>query len=275
MTSSCIVHFRFIAAAALAVFAGSTAALADDAVAKKAFEDGKAAFAHRSANSTKALEDGVKLLEAAEGQAQDKLLKYDILILESRMLYFQGTHAPNDAAKKAIHLKGRAKADAAEAVSSEFSEAPFFAGIHLARWGEANGIVSSVSQVPTLKKYMQAAIDRTTRDDAEGESVDGYGPYRTLGRVYKKLPGFLGGSTAESIKYLDKAVKGAPTLALNVLYLADTLVKDGNDAQKAEGRRLLTELLAKDPNTLDPNRVPETIEEFAAARLVLAGKDIP
>ena len=121
---------------------------------------------------------------------------------------------------------------------------------------------------------MSKAIERTTRDDKEGESVDGYGPYRTLGRLYKKLPSVFGGSHSESVKYLDKAVKGDATLALNVVYLADTLIKDGNDSEQAEGRRLLNELLAKDPNRLNPARPAETVEEFGLARDVLAGKEI-
>ena len=265
---------RFVAVTVLSALVLTTAAFADDASAQKAFDDAKVAFASRTAGSLAAVDNAISLLATAEGQVESTELKYDILVLASRALYFKGTHTTGDANKKKIHLEGRAKADAAEAVSADFAEAPYFAAINLARWGEANGIVSSVSQVPSLKKYMALAVERVTRTDAEGESVDGYGPYRTLGRMYKKLPGLLGGSTSESIKYLDKAVKGAPTLALNVVYLADTLMKDGNDAQKAEGRRLLTELLAKDPSTFNSDRSVETVEEFASARLVLAGKDI-
>jgi hypothetical protein len=92
--------------------------------------------------------------------------------------------------------------------------------------------------------------------------------------LFKKLPGVLGGSHSESVKELDKAVKGAPNLALNTVYLADSLIKDGPASEQAEGRRLLNEMLAKDVATFNPARPTETQEEFALGRLVLEGKDI-
>jgi hypothetical protein len=252
----------------------SQSAFADDASARQSLENAKKLYAQRSATSMKAVDDSLAALATAEGQAQDKELKFDILILESRALYFKGTHADGDNAKKDLHSRGQAKADAAEALTSDYAESAYYAGINLARWGEANGIISSVSQVPTLKKYMAKSMDRTTRDDKAGETVDGFGAHRVLGRMYKKLPGLLGGSHSESVKELDKAVKGDPTTALNVVYLADSLMKDGNDAEQAEGRRLLTDLLAKDPSKLNADRAVEAAEEFAAGRLVLAGKEI-
>jgi hypothetical protein len=252
----------------------SQSAQADDVAARQSLEAAKKLFAQRSGSSMKSVDDAISTLSSAESQAQDKELKFDILVLESRALYFKGTHTNGDSSKKDIHALGQAKADAAEALTTDYAESVFFAGINLARWGEANGIISSVSQVPTLKKYMAKAMDRTTRDDKAGESVDGFGPHRTLGRMFKKLPGLLGGSHSESVKELDKAVKGDPTNALNIVYLADTLMKDGNDSEKAEGRRLLNDLLAKDPSTLNPDRSAEAAEEFALARLVLAGKEI-
>ena len=153
------------AVAIVAMSLHATSSFADEAAAKQAYEKAKSLFAQRSAASTRSVDEAISILGVAEGQAESKELKYDILILESRALYFKGTHAQGDGAKKEIHSLGQAKADAAEAVSSEFSEAPFFAGINLARWGEANGIIASLSKVPALKKYMAKAIERVTRDD--------------------------------------------------------------------------------------------------------------
>jgi hypothetical protein len=252
----------------------SQIAKADDNTAKQALDQGKALFAQRSSTNLKSIEDALTVLATAEAQAQDKVLKYDILVLESRALYFKGTHTAGDANKKTIHAAGQAKADAAEALTSDYAEAQYFAGINLARWGEANGIIASLTQVPKLKKYMANAMDRSTRDGNDGESVDGFGPHRTLGRMLKKLPGMFGGNHAESVKELDKAVAGDATLALNVVYLADSLIKDGNDSEKAQGRQLLNDLLAKDPATLNRDRLAETGDEFQFARDVLAGKEI-
>ncbi|MGK5084228.1 hypothetical protein WDW37_13110 [Bdellovibrionota bacterium FG-1] len=254
----------------------SICAFADEATALKDFETAKAGYAQRSVSAVRNLDTVLVTLERALGEAESTELKYDILVLEARTYYFQGVHSDSTSAKKDLHGKGQAKADAAEALTSDYSEAPYFAGVNLARWGEANGIISSLTKVPALKKYMSLAMaaDRTTRDDRDAEAVDGYGPHRTLGRMYKALPGLLGGSHTESVKELQKAVQGDPTTALNVVYLADTYMKDGNDSEKTEGRRLLNELLTKDPSTLNPNRIPETSDEFGLARLVLAGKEI-
>lgn len=259
----------FFVAAAL-----SHPAKADDAAARQGFERGKALFAQRSSTSTKNIDDALSALAGAESQAQDKELKYDILILEARALYFKGTHTDGASNKKDIHSRGQAKADAAEALTSDYAEAPYYAGVNLARWGEANGIISSLTQVPTLKKYMSSVQDRSTRDGADGETIDGFGPHRTLGRMYKKLPGAFGGSHSQSVAELDKAVKGDPTCALNTVYLADTLIKDGNSNEQTEGRNLLGDLLAKDPNALNRDRVAETNDEFQLARDVLVGKEI-
>jgi hypothetical protein len=262
--------------AALAVLALSLphAAMADDSQAQTALDQGKALYAQRSSASLDSINQALAVLQGAESQAQDKLLKYDILILEARALYFKGTHTQGDSNKKDIHALGQAKADAAEALSSDYAESQYYAGINLARWGEANGIIASLTKVPALKKYMANAEARQTRDGNDGESVDGFGPHRTLGRMYKKLPGLFGGSHSQSVTELDKAVAGDPTTALNVVYLADTLIKDGNDSEKAEGTKLLNDLLAKNPRTLNPDRVAETGDEFQFARDVLAGKEI-
>lgn len=268
-----LMNVAVVAALALSTVA-SRAVRADDATAQKAFEDAKALYADRSGSALGAIEKAIALLATAEAQVADKSLKYDILVLASRSMYFRGTHTAGNDNKKAIHSAAQAKAEAAEALMSDYAEAPYYAGINLARWGEANGIVSSVKQVPKLKKFMAEAMERSTRTDESGESLDGYGPHRVLGRMLKKLPGFLGGSQAESVNALEKAVAGDPTTALNVVYLADSLIKGGSESDKAKGTQLLNELLSKDPATLNPSRVTETTEEFQLARDVLAGKEI-
>jgi hypothetical protein len=271
-------QFKFMKFAAVAVLAlvsvSSQRVRADDATAQKAFEDAKTQYAARSGTALGSIEKALGFLDTAEAQAVDKTLKYDILILASRAMYFKGTHTSGNDNKKAIHSAAQAKAEAAEALMSDYTEAPYYAGINLARWGEANGIVSSVKQVPKLKKLMADAMERSTRTDDSGEAIDGFGPHRVLGRMLKKLPGFLGGSHAESVAALEKAVKGAPTTALNVVYLADSLIKDGKDNEKAEGRKLLNDLLAQDMLKFNTDRMTETAEEFQLARDVLAGKEI-
>jgi hypothetical protein len=235
--------------------------------------------------------DAVTTLKQAAAAAQDQDLKYDILVLEARALYWQGMHTSGDDNKKVIFLAGQQAGDAAVALNDSYAEGHYYAGINLARWAEANGIVASISHKGELIAYMNKAADvtRTTRDGSNGETVDGYGPDRVLGRMYQKLPRILGGDHNLSVTYLRKTVANAGNLALNVVYLADTLIK-GNSSEQAEGKQVATKLVSNDVNTFgrgleqcsDPSsnavscdRTPETIEEFQMARDLLNGHPVP
>src|SRR5690349_855001 len=89
-------RFVSVKLAALAVVSmivvGAQSAKADDAAARQSYEDAKKSFAQRSSTSLDTIQEAINLLDKAEVEAQDKLLKYDILILASRALYFKGTH---------------------------------------------------------------------------------------------------------------------------------------------------------------------------------------
>jgi len=252
-------------------------AKADDATARDLFAKAKSLFDKRGEKLQNSI-DATTTLEQAEGQAVSSDLKYDIFVLEARALYWQGCHTDGDDNKKVIHLKAKDKADAAVAIDDSYSEGHYYAGINLARWAEANGIVSSISHKGELVAYMNKASDitRTTRDGQDGATVDGNGPDRVLGRMYQKLPGILGGDHNLSVTYLRTAVAKASGHAINLVYLADSLYK-GNSTEKAEGKQMMETLVTKDPAAYGQadDRVPETIDEFQWARDLLNGKPVP
>ncbi|HUP58748.1 MAG TPA: hypothetical protein VM598_14915, partial [Bdellovibrionota bacterium] len=181
----------------LALALAAPFAQADDVVARQHFDKALEKYRLHRADSLQISNEILDTLNKAEAEvtAGNTELRYDILVLASRTFYWQGQHTDGDENKKVLHLRGKEKADAAILVSQDYSEAYFFAGINLARWAEANGIVASISHKGELIEYMQQAADvaRTTRDGQAGESVDGNGPDRVLGRMYEKLPGILGG----------------------------------------------------------------------------------
>jgi len=209
------------------------------------------------------------LADAEKNAADDEELLYDILVLSSRTLYWKGNRQKTDDEKMAVFEKGMEKAKAAYAIDDTLAEGYYFYAINLGKWALAKGVLASLFRKNELIEHAETALRNETRDGEKGETVDGYGPNRTLGYMYYKLPGFAGGSTERSLKYLSEAFTRAPQIALNHVYYAEVLAS-GNAADKARARVILDNLLAQNPVTLNPSRVPETKEEFELARQLRA-----
>lgn len=244
-------------------------ALADDDSVQQGLGEAKVLFEQRSAVNPKPIEDALAKLATLEGQAEDSDINYDVLILTSRALYWKGQHVNSNDERLSLHEKGQEKADAAKVINNGYAEGYYYAGINLARWGEAKGVLASLSRKSELIKYMEETMNHITRDDLAGETVDGYGPARVFGKMYFMLPGIFGGSRSESLKHLKTAVANAKNFPLNVVYYADVL-KAGNSSEKVEAKKLLDELLASNPQAYNPSRVPENIDEFEEAKKLRA-----
>lgn len=258
---------RATAFALIAVVGLSQAASASEAQALALFDEAKVLFADRTDMAK--LNLAISKLEAALPLAETTETKYDILILNSRSLYFKGIKTSGNEAKMAIHGAALDKSKAASALDDQYAEAYYQYAINLGRWAEAKGILASLSRKDELIGAAEKAIERITRLGAAGEEIDGYGPARTLGRVYFKLPGFAGGSRSKSLEYLNQAYENAPENSLNTVYLAEVL-SAGNSAEKNRARQILKALLENnDPATLNPDRIPETQDEFNQARALL------
>jgi hypothetical protein len=264
-------NYLSVAASAVVVsLAFSSFSFANEALALKSFDDAQVAFSHRSSNNPAPIEEALAILGSLENKSDDADVNYDIYILKSRAFYWKGTHAATDKEKMAIHELGQNAAEAAKKVNDGYADAYYFAGINLARWGEANGIIQSLFKKDQLMQYMHDAMDRPSRDGQAGESVDGYGPDRTLGRVYFKLPALFGGSHSQSVTLLKRSLEDkAYPVALNTLYYAEAL-NDGSGAEKALAKQVLDELLSQDPSTFNPARVPESLDEFEQAKQLRA-----
>jgi hypothetical protein len=254
-----------VASMVLASCVLSSAALADDSAIENQFRIAQELYGQRSVVDSQSIEKTIETLKAIEGKAEDSDLNYDILILESRALYFKGAHESDNEKKLSVYALGQTKADDAKSINDGYAEAYYFAGINLGRWAEVKGALASISRKGELIAYMEGALERNTREGASGETIDGYGPNRVYGRLYHKLPGILGGSHAKSLEYLKKAYEEAKNLALNVVYYAETL-SSGNREEKALARTILDEMLKQDPNHYNETRTPETQEEFEEAR---------
>lgn len=255
----------FAAALTAVTLFSNVVALGDDATATQLFAEAKSLFDQRLDNSKN--DQAIVKLDQAFAQAESDDLKYDILILSSRAYYWQGERKSKDGEKMTSHQAGIDKAKAAQAVNADYADAYYFEGINLGKWALAKGVLASLSRKGELITAAQNAIDRTTKDGEAGETIDGYGPARTLGRLYFKLPSFAGGSREKSLKYLNEAAQKAPGVALNFVYLAETLYDKKEDRELAKKTLdTLIDRADRDPSSFAPDKAPETKYEIEEAR---------
>jgi len=148
----------------------------------------------------------------ALSKAEDK---YEAYWRTSRILYFIGDHTESKKEKKTIFSQGIYYAKKAVALELEKPDGYYWLGVNYGVYGEAKGVLKSLSLVDDIKEAMNKVID------LDREYGDG-GPDRVLGRVYFKLPGFAGGDKKKSLEHLLKSKEIGPNDPLTRCYLADT-----------------------------------------------------
>lgn len=263
-------------AAAIAIALGLSAGLAqaDDATAKKLYEQAlNDQYSKRNPTDAGKIKAAIATLEQAEGQAESAELKYDILVLESRSWFYLGEHTSGNNAKKSIFETGYKKAEQAKQLGiaklgDAYAEAYYYYGINLGQWATANGVVVSLFRKRELLEHIDGAASRKTRTGRPGDTIDSYGPARVMGRILLKLPEIAGGSQPRAVETLRNAWAKAPENALNGVYLAEALL-DGDSAKEiAEARSVLEDLL-NPAHKYAEDRAPETQEELKQAQELL------
>ncbi len=248
-----------------------TAAPARADQARDLYDDAVKLYDNRA--DLKSNDKAIALLADAEKVVTDRSLKYDILILASRAIYWQGVNTPgseeDNSAKVPVFERGYTKAKLAMDLETDFADGYFYYALNLGRWGLAKGKMNALFRLDELKDALKATLARDTKDGRTGEEFEAYGANRVLGRLYFSLPIVAGGNNKKSASYLKKAYEKAPELALNVVYYAETLAELG---EKATAVEMLKNLLTRTPEEYGKklNRVPETILEFRDAKALLA-----
>jgi tetratricopeptide (TPR) repeat protein len=205
-------------------------------------------FADR-ANPAKAKEGLAKLEEAlAAGEEA-----YSIYWRMARLEYWIGDHAADKDSKKRIFQQGIEHAKMAIELGPDRPDGHFWLGVNYGVYGEAKGVLKSLSLVKPIKEAMRRVLEIDPAYDRGGAD-------RVLGRVYHEVPRIAGGSEKTSLEHLLKAVEYGPRVGLNLLYLADTYISLG---RIDDAREILETLLTMEPL---PDLIPETAEEQAQAR---------
>ena len=177
----------------------------------------------------------------------------------SRVEYWIGDHAADKTAKKQIFQQGIEHAKKAIELGPDKVEGHFWLGVCYGVYGEAKGVLKSLSLVKPIKEEMRRVLEIDPAYDKGGAD-------RVLGRVYHEVPRIAGGSEKKSLGHLLKAVEYGPRVGLNLLYLADTYISLG---QIDKARQTLEYILTMEP---EPELIPETMEEREQARQRLEGK---
>ncbi|MBL7717113.1 MAG: hypothetical protein JNL01_16740 [Bdellovibrionales bacterium] len=253
---------------ALAIVTSSAAFAGDNQKALNLLADAQTAFDGRI--DLKQVDIAITKATDAEATADDFEIKYDAKVILARALYFKGIRTSGDKAKMAIFEQSMDRCKEAIQIDVDnfgdiYAEAHYVFAIALGRWAEAKGVLASLSKKNDLIAAAEAAQARVTRDGNPGEAYDAYGPARTLGRVYFKLPGFAGGDRGKALALLETAYANGIENALNIVYLAEVLA-GGSKTDIDRAKTMLDTLLANDPNTYNPKRVAETIDEFVLAQ---------
>jgi tetratricopeptide (TPR) repeat protein len=206
------------------------------------------------------------LSKAKEGLAkyQDALLQqedaYGVYWRMARIEYWIGDHTADKDEKKKIFGMGIYHARKAVALGPDRPEGHYWLGVNYGVYGEAKGILKSLSLVKPIKEEMNRVL-------AIDPKFDDGGADRVLGRVYFELPGFFGGDKKKSLDHLLKSKEMGPQVGLTRIYLADTYLAL-KDIQKA--REELEFVMAMEP---DPKLIPETAEEKVMAKERLKAKE--
>ena len=141
--------------------------------------------------------------------------KYEAFWRISRIMYYIGAHTESKKEKKKIFSQGIYHAKKAIALEPEKPDAHYWLGVNYGVYGEAKGVLKSLSLVKPIKKEMNKVIELDCAYEDGGAD-------RVMGRVYFKLPGLAGGDKKKSLEHLLKSKEYGPNDALTRVYLADT-----------------------------------------------------
>ena len=175
-----------------------------------------------------------KMLEAKEVLAkyeealQNAEDKYPVLWRLSKIHYFIGDHMADKKMKQEIFQKGIDYA--LEAIDFEPNKADgyYWLGVNYGLFGEAKGILKSLSLVKPIKEAMSKVLEIDP-------SYSNGGADRVLGRLFFKLPGFAGGNKKQSLEHLLKSKEYGPSDPVTLVYLAETYIalKQKDKAEEA------------------------------------------
>lgn len=155
-----------------------------------------------------------QLYQKATGIADNK---YEAFWKLARIQYYIGAHTESNNDKKTIFSQAVYYTNKAVELEPEKPDAYYWRGVNNGKYGEAKGVLKSLSLVKPIKKDMNKVLELNA-------SYEDGGADRVLGRVFFKVPGIAGGSKKKSREHLLKSKELGPDDAMTRVYLGETLL---------------------------------------------------
>jgi tetratricopeptide (TPR) repeat protein len=135
--------------------------------------------------------------------------------------YWLGEYAEDADDKLAFFDEGVQCGEAGVGINENSLEANFWLAVNYGSFGQEKGIMQSLALIHPMKNAAERAAE------IDGSYFYG-GPWRVLGRLYHKAPGFpfSVGNSKKAIECLEKAVKRGPKFYLNRLFLAEVYISN-------------------------------------------------
>jgi tetratricopeptide (TPR) repeat protein len=154
--------------------------------------------------------------------------------------YWLGEYTTDADDKLAFFDEGVQCGEAGVGINEDSLESNFWLAVNYGSYGQEKGIMQSLAMVTPIKN----TAERAARID--GSYFYG-GPWRVLGRLYHKAPGFpfSVGNTKKAVECLEKALEFGPRFFLNRLFLAEAYL---SNREKAKAREHLEWILETPPN---------------------------
>jgi tetratricopeptide (TPR) repeat protein len=140
--------------------------------------------------------------------------------LLSEIYYWMGETA--DAEDKLFYYdKGVEYGEQGIEAEEDSLEANFWLAVNYGSYGNEKGIMKSLSLISPIKDLSEKCIEID-------ESYFYGGPWRVLGRLYNKAPGFpiSIGNNKKSLECFEKALEFGPKFYLNHLFIAELYISD-------------------------------------------------
>ena len=230
--------------------------------------------------------------KALVAETADKVQKGKFMTSQSQALYYYGNTAATDGEREDIHNKG---ADVGEKAAdllednkgsdTDVALAKYFYAINLGKWGQARGIGSSLAKLGPMYRALKKVVklDKT---------VEGFGAYRTLGRLNHKVPEAAAAArlfvfkwgVKEAAEYYKKGydatlvrIRSIKTSSntTTTLYYLDALSALGKREEFCRVFKQVKKLHSSPASwvKLDANRVPETTNDLNALMKCVESKD--
>lgn len=148
--------------------------------------------------------------------------------LLSEINYWLGEYAEDAEDKLFFFDEGVECGKSGILINEDSLESNFWLAVNYGAFGQEKGIMQSLALVTPIKDAAEKAAE------IDGSYFYG-GPWRVLGRLYHKAPGFFSiGNTKKAVECLEKALEFGPKFYLNRLFLAEAYLSNREKAKAKE-----------------------------------------